>query len=436
MNVVRDHPEGRWLPSRFRFAAFRLFAYAIFRPEPARQSGLVLAIDRDQTAVEQYTIAVWTTVTVTCFAYGFLERAFVRPVAAILAPVAAFVAINLFVTWRFLGPAAWRERNRMDANSFTAMFVITMAALYLAATEGPVRYVAVFFLACLAVNAIAAIAVRLMPERFAAQDVALAEAAATPSLLHRRWPRRVILAGVFVAPVIAVALWWWSPYAALGVVMLSHALVLYPTLRANAQWLGPVATRFAPAGKEVWLTIDDGPAADTSALLDALDSRGARATFFVKGTLATDHPDLVRAIVARGHTVANHSYSHPSASFWCLPAQRIRREIAECNRTLREITGAEPMFFRAPVGMKNPFVHPALGSMPLVGWSARAFDTTTSDPEAVLRRLLPDVSSGAILLLHQGRPRSVEIVGRVVDALQRDGYSFVIPDAGRLKTKR
>mgnify|MGYP000285877003 CR=1 FL=1 len=248
--------------------------------------------------------------------------------------------------------------------------------------------------------------------------------------------RKAILAGLFVAPLLAVLMWPWSPWAALGMVMVSHALVLYPTLRANAQWLGPVATTFDTDARELWLTIDDGPTADTTAILDALDARGARATFFVKGEAAANDPDAIRTIVGRGHGVANHSYSHPSASFWCLPPAAIRREVEECNRVLREITGSVPVMFRAPVGMKNPFVHPALGSMTLVGWTARAFDTATSDPEKVLRRLLPDIGPGSILLLHQGRPRSVEIISRVVDALQERGYSFVLPPAGRLKTKR
>ena len=248
--------------------------------------------------------------------------------------------------------------------------------------------------------------------------------------------RKTILVLLFVAPLMAIGLWWWSPFAALGVLMLSHALVLYPTLRPNSQWLGPVATRFATSSREVWLTIDDGPTDDTAALLDALDSRGARATFFVKGDLAARHPDRIRDIVTRGHSVANHSYSHPSAWFWCLSRGRVRQEIAQCNRVLREITGDEPALFRAPVGMKNPFVHPALGRMTLVGWTARAFDTTIEDPEQVLRRLQPDVGPGAILLLHQGRRTSVGIISRVVDALQADGYSFVIPSPDRLKVNR
>jgi peptidoglycan-N-acetylglucosamine deacetylase len=407
VKIVRDQPHARWLPSRFRFAAFRLLAWAIFRSkqQPAAQPDgtLILGIDRDQSALENYTMAVWMSVVTTSFAFVFLDRVLSRGFAIVLAPIVAQVVLQLFVVWQLFGPASWRNRNNIDVNSFIGMMIVTIVAIYFVGSDHWVRYVAWAFLASLAVNAVAAMFTGGM--------------------------RRVILAGVCVAPVIAAVLWTRSPLAALGIVMVSHALVLYPTLRANSQWLGPVNTTFAAQNKEVWLTIDDGPTSDTVALLDALDSRQAKATFFVKGTLASQNPDLVRAIVARGHAVANHSYSHPSASFWALPPERIRREIEMCNDVIREITGSAPALFRAPVGMKNPFVHPALGSMKLIGWTARAFDTTTDDPEAVLRRLRPDVRPGAILLLHQGRPRSVEIIAHVVDALQADGYTFVLPSA-------
>ena len=201
--------------------------------------------------------------------------------------------------------------------------------------------------------------------------------------------RRLIIVFGCVAPVITIALWPTSPLSAIGVLMISHALLLYPTLVANAQWLGPVITSFETEKKELWLTIDDGPAADTSELLDVLAARRAKATFFVKGTLAEKNEELIREIIERGHTVANHSYSHPSFTFWCLLPGAIRREIERCNNVLSSITAARPRQFRAPVGMKNPAVHPVLerNGMDLIGWTARAFDTTTHDPDVVIRRV-------------------------------------------------
>jgi peptidoglycan/xylan/chitin deacetylase (PgdA/CDA1 family) len=250
--------------------------------------------------------------------------------------------------------------------------------------------------------------------------------------------RRAILIFLIAAPIIAIVVWRTSPLAAVGVVFISHMLVLYPTLRPNAQWLGPVITSFDTAEKEVWLTIDDGPTEDTREILDAFDARGVKATFFCKGTLAEQRPELIREMMARGHTVANHSYSHPSGSFWCLPPARIATQIEKANDVLRRTTGHEARLFRAPIGHKNPAVHPILdrNDMRLIGWSARAFDTQMTDVDGIARRLLKDVKPGSIILMHQGRAHSPRALMRVVDDLVALGYRFVVPDDSRLKTNR
>jgi peptidoglycan/xylan/chitin deacetylase (PgdA/CDA1 family) len=241
--------------------------------------------------------------------------------------------------------------------------------------------------------------------------------------------RRLIVNGLIVAPVLAIIVWRWSVPGALAIVALSHALVLYPTLRPNVQWLGPVMTVFETKEREVWLTIDDGPTEDTAALLDLLDARAVKATFFVKGALVDKDPGSIREIVRRGHTIGNHSYTHPSATFWCLP---------QWNTALAKVLDRPPNLFRAPVGTKNPGVHPVLKrhGMTLVGWSARAFDTKTNDPERVVRRIMPDIAPGAIILLHQGRRESLAMISRVIDEVQAGGYRFVIPAADRLRTNR
>jgi len=229
---------------------------------------------------------------------------------------------------------------------------------------------------------------------------------------------------------------WWP--IAIGIMALSHALVLWPTLRPNSQWLGAVITRFESSSKEVWLTIDDGPTDDTQALLDALDARNVKATFFVKGSLCTEHPEIVRMMLTRGHQVANHSQTHPSGAFWCLPPNAIARQIDDCNAALTAVTGEMPRLFRAPVGMKNPFVHPILSkrNMTLVGWSVRGFDSFGDDVERVARRIVPRAGNGSIIVMHQGRSFSVACVSRVVDELQARDYSFVMPEFERLKTNR
>lgn len=210
----------------------------------------------------------------------------------------------------------------------------------------------------------------------------------------------------------------WIVILALSMVM---APIVFATLSPNVQWLGPVVSRFETDKREVWLTIDDGPADDTPALLDLLDRYGIRATFFVKGMLAEAHPERIREIAARGHTIGNHSYSHPSATFWCLPPRAIAAEIDRCNAVIPPTT-----LFRAPVGHKNPFVHPALRrrGMQLIGWSARAFDAVERDPDRIAARIVRSLQPGAIVLLHQGREWSPRAIEKTIEAIRARGYDF------------
>jgi peptidoglycan/xylan/chitin deacetylase (PgdA/CDA1 family) len=245
----------------------------------------------------------------------------------------------------------------------------------------------------------------------------------------------VILVFAVIAPVALILLWPYSPVAAVGVLALSHALLLYPTFRPNVQWFGPVVTRFATETNEAWLTIDDGPTDDTIAVLDLFDAHGVKATFFVKGILAEERPELVREMLARGHTVANHSQTHPSGSFWCSLPGRVASEIDDCNRALVAATGSTSPWFRAPVGLKNPAVHPALSrrNMRLIGWTARGFDAVVSDPDQVVARIMPNLEPGAIIVLHQGREHSLRVLERVIVTLKQRGYAFVIPDDSQLR---
>lgn len=232
-----------------------------------------------------------------------------------------------------------------------------------------------------------------------------------------------------------VFLWATAPVIGIGLVVLSHLLVLYPVLRPNSQWLGPVMTRFETGRREVWLTIDDGPTAETPAVLDLLDRHRARATFFVKGALAAAHPGVIREIVERGHTVANHSQTHPGPTFWCALPSTVAREIDACSEQIRAATGERPRWFRAPVGHKNPAVHPALErrGMRLIGWTARGYDSIVSDPQAVLTRIVPDLAPGATVLLHEGRPHTLHVLEHVIGAIRERGYDCVVPEDAQLR---
>jgi len=232
-----------------------------------------------------------------------------------------------------------------------------------------------------------------------------------------------LAAALFFLVVIA-----FHPLLALAVLFVSHMLLLFPTLVANCQWWGPVLTHFETPRREVWLTIDDGPdPIQTPRLLEILRRFEAKATFFVIGERAAKFPAALEAIRNSGHEVANHTATHPSATFWCLPPGRIAQEIDRCAVATR--------YFRAPAGMKNFFVHPALArrKMALVGWTVRGLDTSSQDADAVAARILGKIRPGAIILLHEGHrtatdadfhPRCLE---RTLAALTSANYRCVLP---------
>jgi peptidoglycan/xylan/chitin deacetylase (PgdA/CDA1 family) len=253
---------------------------------------------------------------------------------------------------------------------------------------------------------------------------------------RQRFARRAILTLAVVAPVFLLLSFRQNLLLALGVLFLSHLLILFPTLVANCQWWGPVITSFATRRREVWLTIDDGPdPIQTPRMLEILQRFRASATFFVIGKRAAEFPAELAAIRAAGHEVANHTCSHPSGTFWCLPPSRIAAEIDQCPVSSR--------YFRAPAGMKNFFVYPALErrKMELIGWTVRGLDTVSKDPAAVAARIIRGIKPGAIVLLHEGRrvkndpdfhPRCLEFT---LLALTKANYRCVLPTPEQLRSR-
>ena len=153
-------------------------------------------------------------------------------------------------------------------------------------------------------------------------------------------------------------------------VVASHLALTAAGLWPRSTLLGPNWTRLpANAGRRIALTIDDGPDPDvTPRVLDLLDRYDARATFFCIGDLARRHPRWIEAIVARGHAIENHSQRHRH-TFSLSGLAALRREIAAAQQTLTELAGTRPLFFRAPAGLRNPFLEPVLCE-PACSWRA------------------------------------------------------------------
>ena len=230
-----------------------------------------------------------------------------------------------------------------------------------------------------------------------------------------------------------VAIWWrYGWRIGLPAMLLSHLPFLWGTLWPQSRLFGPALTRLPINERRVWLTIDDGPSDDTLALLDLFDAHAAKATFFLVGARAATRPELVREIARRGHGIGNHSATHPSAWFWALGPRRMREEIVLCQTILQGITGTAPRWFRAVVGMANPFVSAPLRDLGLAraAWNARGFDGVRHDVDGVVARIERDLAPGAIVLLHEGarHGRNVEMIAALLQRMRAQGYTTVLPE--------
>jgi peptidoglycan/xylan/chitin deacetylase (PgdA/CDA1 family) len=215
--------------------------------------------------------------------------------------------------------------------------------------------------------------------------------------------------------------WPW----ALGAVAANHVALAAAGLWPRSQLLGPNLTRLperSAAIGEVAITIDDGPDPTvTPQVLSLLARHKAHATFFCVGDRVQRFPELAQEIVRQGHDVENHSQRHRH-NFSLLGPGGMSAEISHAQDSILRITGSRPRFFRAPAGLRNPFLDPILARLQLrlASWTRRGFDTVTPNADTVLRRLAEPLQGGDILLLHDGnaaRGRGGEAV--VLDVLPR-----------------
>jgi peptidoglycan/xylan/chitin deacetylase (PgdA/CDA1 family) len=251
-------------------------------------------------------------------------------------------------------------------------------------------------------------------------------------------PARLLLyaatAGVLVVAARAVLIAPPPLYVSIGVavtylaILLSGVLVLRLRMFADAVVEGPFAAR------GVVLTFDDGPdPATTPRVLDILDAAGAKATFFVIGKKAAASPELVKDIVARGHEVGLHSFSH-DRFFSLRDARGVRRDLELGVATLERITGARPTYFRPPIGHTNPSIARVADALDLtiVGWSAAGRDGVGwAKPASVTARVRRGLRDGAIVALHDaaergGRePAGVAALGDILKAIEAEQLTVV-----------
>ena len=190
--------------------------------------------------------------------------------------------------------------------------------------------------------------------------------------------------------------------------------------------------------KIVALTFDDGPQPPyTDQLLDVLAKHNVKATFFVIGNRIEKYPETSHRLIAEGHQIGNHSYTHPVLGF--LPPTYVQRQIERTDKLLRQLGITEEIVFRAP--MLTRFLPVAWvlakGDRTHISCNVWGWDWITQNADSiaktVLRKVLSSTGAGSIIVLHDGkagnadanRSGTVEAADRIITALKREGYRFV-----------
>ena len=180
----------------------------------------------------------------------------------------------------------------------------------------------------------------------------------------------------------------------------------------------------AQRGKYVALTFDDGPSGRyTQRLLEGLNARGVRATFFLCGYRLEDYGELARSIRAAGHEIGLHGYSHDSMA--AMSAGKLRKELADTLSLLPE--GCLVNLMRPPGGASGSQVSDVARELNLsiVAWSVDPKDWATDDTGLIYARLLAQTGDGDVILLHDMSNSSVDAALALVDELKGQGYQFL-----------
>ena len=192
------------------------------------------------------------------------------------------------------------------------------------------------------------------------------------------------------------------------------------------------------SGRVVYLTFDDGPGPQTGAILDILAGAGIKATFCQVGNRIADFPDIEQRIISDGHTLCNHSWSHPDG-LSAAPADVINTEIRG-PQTVFSSLGVQVHYFRSPggdFGTKRTTLRQVcqLNRVVPLGWSVDSQDWRKPGVAAIVRNVLSTVAPGSVVLMHDAggadRDQTIAALPGVISGLQEAGYTLAnLPSGG------
>ena len=174
--------------------------------------------------------------------------------------------------------------------------------------------------------------------------------------------------------------------------------------------------------KCVALTFDDGPGPKTGKLLDELKKKNAAATFFVVGPNAKTRPEIIERMIAEGHEVGNHTWSHRSLP--ALSPAQVRSEIDRTNEAISAAIDQPATLLRPPYGARNPTTD-RLAQAPVILWDVDTLDWKYKNTEKVVDAAVSQTKPGSIVLMHDIHSSTVAAVPEILSRLKAKGYTFV-----------
>lgn len=178
--------------------------------------------------------------------------------------------------------------------------------------------------------------------------------------------------------------------------------------------------------KRIALTFDDGPIVNwTDKYLTVLTEKEVPATFFFIGRLAEKNADLVTAVAAAGHDIGVHSYTHKKLTG--LKEPLIKQDLVESATVIQHIVEQPIAYFRPPYGATNSKVISVAHELgqTVITWNVDPRDWDTKDPQLIVTQVLKQVRPGSIILLHEGKPQTLQALPIIIDRLKQEGYEFV-----------
>ncbi len=180
---------------------------------------------------------------------------------------------------------------------------------------------------------------------------------------------------------------------------------------------------------QVLLTFDDGPHPDfTPKLLKILADNQVKATFFVIGNMAEQFPEQIVAIRNGGHTLGNHTFSHVTLTK--IQPQDVQVELRSTNDLIQKISGVRMKYCRPPGGDYDREVLDKASELGLttVLWTDDPGDYANPGDTVEYRSLMRKLTSGGIILLHDGSKDTLDILDKLIKAVRAKGLKFVSPD--------